>query len=188
VLVAAGVALAFTAGAPRVQAAEAAVPAKPAAASPAVRAFDRFMARSSPVCLNQPSRRCVDAGWRFADTDRDGKLSLAEVKAVRAALQAWLAWKGDAIPRRERTSVTLGLIVLDVIGVDKLFASLNVSGTGKLTRSELLADVKLDDRPLGKVLQDPKAVDRRALAARLGHIAPVVDGMIENKDSASGAK
>ena len=49
--------------------------------SRAVLGFERFLAASSPVCLNEPSARCVDMGWRFADADRNGTLSLAEVKA-----------------------------------------------------------------------------------------------------------
>lgn len=159
-------------------------PADPNPPPRAVLGFERFLAASSPVCLHEPSARCVDMGWRFADTDRDGTLSLAEVKAVRAAIQDWLSWKGGALPARDRTNVTLGLIVFDMIGADKLFASLNTSGTGKLTRKELLADVKLDNRPLGQVLSDPKSVDRKAIAAKLGHAAPVVSGMMDGKDSA----
>lgn len=148
--------------------------------SPAVIAFDRFMTKNSPVCSFEPSQHCVDVGWRFADADHDGTVTLAEIKAVRAALQDWMAWKGDAIAPRQRTGVTLGLIVLDMIGMDKLFASLNTSGTGRLTRAELLADIHLDDRPLGEVLQDPKAVDRTDLAKKIGGAAPVVNGMIED--------
>jgi hypothetical protein len=41
-----------------------------------------------------------------------------------------------------------------------------------------LTDVRLDSRPLGQVLTDPKAVDRQAVAKRLGALSPVVDGMV----------
>lgn len=170
-------ALVSMAGARAAESADAAVPPKPP--SPAVLAFDRFMAASSPVCSFEPSRRCVDMGWRFADKNHDGTLSLEEIKAVRAAFQDWMVWKGDAIPARSRTSVTLGLVIFDMIGTDKLFASLNTSHTGRLTRAELLADVRLDDRPLGQVLQDPKAVDREDLAKKIGAAGPVVNGMID---------
>jgi len=168
------------AGAGAGYAADAAAVAEPAPPSPAVLAFDRFMVASSPVCSFEPSRRCVDMGWRFADADHDGTLSLAEIKSVRAALQDWMAWKGDAIPPKNRTGVTLGLIVFDMIGAEKLFATLNTSHTGRLTKAELLADVRLDDRPLGAVLQDPKSVDREDLAKKLGGAAPVVNGMIDD--------
>jgi hypothetical protein len=37
-----------------------------------------------------------------------------------------------------------------------------------ISRSELLADVQLDERPIGAVLLDPAAVDHVAIARRLG--------------------
>jgi Ca2+-binding EF-hand superfamily protein len=154
--------------------------------SRAVVAFDQFLKVSSPVCVNEPSGRCVDIGFAFADTDHDGKLSLAEIKSVRSSLQDWMAWKGDAVPAKQRTNIALGLIVLDIIGTDKLFASMNTSGTGKLTRAELLADVKLDNRPLGVVLQDPNSVDRKAIAAKLGRAAPVVGSLMDQSGQAQG--
>ncbi len=36
-------------------------------------------------------------------------------------------------------------------------------------------DVRLDERPLGRVLGDAEAVDRRAMARRLGKLAPLLD-------------
>lgn len=158
--------------------------------TPAAQAFQQFLVASSPVCLNEPSAHCVDIGWRFADTDHDGTLSFAEIQAVRTALQDWLSWKWPELSAKDRTNITLGLMVVDIIGLDKLFAGLNTSGNGKLSRAELLADVKLDDRPLGPVLQDPDAVDRKALAQRLGRVAPIVQSMLgeprehESKQSA----
>jgi hypothetical protein len=170
-----GAALVFPAA--RLFAAEAAVPPEPPSA--AVLAFDRFIAASSPVCSFEPSGHCVDMGWHFADTNRDGYLEPSEVKAVRAEVQDWLTWKGGDLTGPQRTGVTLGLIVIDSIGLDNIFAGLNTAGSGKLSRAELLTDVKLDDRPLGKVLQDPNSVDRKDLAHRLGKFSAVVNGMLD---------
>ena len=50
-------------------------------------------------------------------------------------------------------------------------------GNGVVTKSELLADVTLDARPLGKILADPKAVDRAAMARRLGLPLPILNGL-----------
>ncbi|MGB8275294.1 MAG: hypothetical protein WCF16_08525, partial [Alphaproteobacteria bacterium] len=152
--------------------------AGPPQASAAILAFDRFMIESSPVCLNEPAARCVDMGFRFADADRDGELSLAELADVRATLERWVAWKGDAIAPKDRTSIAIGLLILDAVGLDKLLASYNSDGDGKLSKKELLTDVRLDQRPLGQVLMDPKAVDRHAVAKRLGWLAPAADGLM----------
>ena len=146
--------------------------------TPAAQSFEQFLIASSPVCLNEPSAHCVDIGWRFADTDHDGTLSFAEIQVVRGALRDWLAWKWPELSAKDRTNITLGLMVVDIIGLDKLFTGLNTAGNGKLSRAELLADVTLDNRPLGPVLQDPDAVDRKALAQRLGRVAPIVQSML----------
>jgi hypothetical protein len=43
-----------------------------------------------------------------------------------------------------------------------------------LTKEEVLADVRLDQRPLPQVLSDPKAVDWEKLAGRAGSAAPLL--------------
>jgi Ca2+-binding EF-hand superfamily protein len=153
----------------------AAAPADPA---PEALAFDRFIATSSPVCLHQPARRCVDAGFAFADANGDGALSRGEVRAVRADLDRWLAWRGPQLQPRERGAVMLGAQLIDAAGLDRLFDSYDADGDGRITKRELLADVRLDERPLGEVLMDEKAVDRQAVQRRLGALAPAVEGML----------
>lgn len=146
--------------------------------SPEALAFDRFVNASSPLCLNQPAQRCVDAGFAFADGNRDGGLSLAEVQGVRATLDRWLAWRGPKLQPRERGAVMLGAQLIDAAGLDRLFGSYDANGDGAVSKPELLADLRLDERPLGEVLLDEKAVDRQALQRRLGALGPAVDGML----------
>jgi len=153
--------------------------------SPRVIAFDHFMKVSSPICSYEPSGRCVDAGWQFADADHDGTITLAEFEAVRAAFQDWMSWKGDEIPTRTRLNVALGMAIFDMFGMQNIFTALNTSGTGKLTRAELLADVHLDNRPLGQVLLDPKAVDRAAIAHKLGAAGEAANALIEKSGQGS---
>ena len=54
------------------------------------------------------------------------------------------------------------------IGLDYLHAAYDADHDGLISRSELLADVHLDERPIGTVLLDPGAVDHAAIARRLG--------------------
>lgn len=152
--------------------------AAPPAPSPRTLAFDSFIAASAPICLHQPSRRCVDAGFGFADADGDGKLSLAELKAVRADLDSWLAWRGPTLRPQERGAVLFGAQLVDAIGLERLLDSYDEDRDGLVSRAELLADVRLDHRPLAEVLADENALDRRALQRRLGALAPAVDGML----------
>jgi hypothetical protein len=152
--------------------------AAPPAPSPEAVAFDRFITASSPVCQNQPSRRCVDMGFGYADVNRDGALTLDELQTVRAHLDRWLAWRGPSLQPRERGAVLFGAQLLDAIGLPKLFGSYDANGDGKVSEAELLTDVRLDDRPLGQVLTDENAVDRQALQRRLGALAPAVEGML----------
>lgn len=138
--------------------------------------FDRFLSAATPVCRHQPAMRCVEAGFRFADADHDQRLSLEELQRVKSALQGWVLWKRDRLTNEEETAIGLGLALVDGVGLPKLMASYDADGDGVLALPELLADVRLDDRPLGEVLLDPNALDRESLTRRLGELAPLVGG------------
>lgn len=148
------------------------------AATPAVLAFEQFIRASAPVCERMPAAACIDAGWGFADANRDDRLSLAELTEVRDTLVAWTGWRGESLHRRERAAIAVGLLLIDSIGLETLVASYNSDADGALSRKELLADVTLDERPLGEVLLDDKAVDRAAVAQRLGSLSPMLEGLL----------
>jgi hypothetical protein len=142
--------------------------------SSAARAFARFLQSSAPICLRQPSAACIALGWVYADVDDDGRLSAAELIAVESAVREWFGWRGDDIPSRDRILMALGLWIVGWIGLESLAESYDADGDGLITREELLADIRLDERPLGQVLLDAEAVDRGAVASRLGAFAPVL--------------
>jgi len=148
------------------------------AASPAVLAFEQFIRASTPVCERRPAADCVDAGWGFADTNRDDRLSLAELTDIRNTLVEWTGWRGESLHRRERAAIAVGILMVDSIGLENLVASYNRDSDGALSRNELLADVTLDERPLGEVLLDEQAVDRAAMAQRLGSLSPMLEGLL----------
>lgn len=133
-----------------------------------VLAVDRFVAASTPVCLHRPAAACVEAGWAFADRDADQGLSVVELEEVRDELKAWAQWRADELHPTERSLLALGFLVVEGLGVERLHGLYDQDGDGMVDRAELLADVRLDERPLGEVLLDREAVDRAAIAARLG--------------------
>ena len=142
--------------------------------TPEVRAFDAFIRTSAPICLRAPAAHCIKAGWRFADRNRDNRLSAAELDAVRTAVKAWSAWPGNGMSRSQRRSVLLGLMVAEAIGAARLIGLYDEDADGHLSRAELMRDIRLDRRPLGRILQDPRAVDWDRLRARLGALAPAL--------------
>jgi hypothetical protein len=148
--------------------------------TPAVQRFERFIRASGPICQFQAAARCVDAGWRFVDANRDGGLSLVELREVRKSLRAWTGWRGDDLKSNERTAIALGLWLSQLIGLKTLIRGYDTDGDGLLSYDELLTDIRLDERPLSEVLSDRTAVDRQAMARRLGPMGTLledVDGL-----------
>lgn len=143
-------------------------PALPAGADDHAVDFDRFMRASRPICLERPAEHCVALAWRFADADGDQGLSALELAAIRAAFEQWAVRYWDDLTQPERSGIALGFLIVDSIGLERLHAIYDTDRDGLVSRSELLADVRLDQRPLGQVLLDPAAVDHRAVARRLG--------------------
>ena len=150
-----------------------------AAPSPDVLAFDRFIAFTGPICEHQPAPECVDLAWDFADFDGDGVLSGDELWLVRDMLEAWAGWRADGLSTRDQNGIALGLWVVDTIGLDRLRALYDADGDGAITRRELLADVRLDERTLSETLLDPASVDRAAIVKRLRALVPFLEPALE---------
>ncbi len=156
--------------------------AQPSAPTASVRDFARFLALASPLCQRQAARSCVDVGWRFADRDRNGRISVAELEDIRLELRDWLRWPDNGIRIHEKRAVQLGLIVVETIGLNRLVESYDAGTDGQLSRKELLSDLTLDGRPLGEILGDSEAVDWNALRGRLGAMAPALGALTPNID------
>ncbi len=144
----------------------------------AIEDFDKFVTGAVPTCQNQPAQICVDTGWTFIDTDTNGGISATEVNALRTTMGDWFAWRQTSLTEQERSALALGLFVADAVGLENLLAGFDANGDGQLTQRELLADVTMDQRPLGEILADPDAVNRDAIAQRLGAAAPFLDGVL----------
>ncbi len=136
-----------------------------------------FLDRAQSLCIGGPAKRCVDAGWKFAAAAPARGLTRADVETLHQRLKVWYGWRQSQLSSQERASIGLGLLLAEGIGADRLHRLFDTDGDGLVTRAELLAEVTLDSRPLGKVLSDPKAVDRAALARRLNLPPVLVDSL-----------
>lgn len=158
----------------------AAVPAAAQTTAPAGTArIDRFVRDNAQLCAQAASTDCFDRSFRFADTDRDGQLSLPELQALQADMFEWLRANRDRLSPGDRRGVFGTLAIVEMAGLPRLFASYDEDGDGKLNRTELLADVRLDERPLALLVRDPEAVNWSSLRKRLGAAAPLLDGAIK---------
>ncbi len=140
-------------------------------------AFQSFLDAAGPVCAEKPAQSCVDLGWRFAASSPREGLTLQDVLNLRQNLGIWTQWRSAELPARERSSIGMGLLLADGLGPERLLAAFDSDGNGKVSQREFLQDVKMDQRPLGKVLADPAAVDRAGFARRLGLPPALIDGL-----------
>lgn len=153
----------------------------PASVLADVPALDRLIESNRSVCETKPAQRCIDAGWAFADANRDGVLELTEIQRVRRLTEQWVLSKGKSLPPRQQGSIVMGLMLVDSAGLPTLFGNYDLNGDGKLTQKELFADVKLDNRPLPWILADRNAVDLPTSRRKLGALGPLLDGVIARK-------
>lgn len=153
----------------------------PATVTADVPALERLVETNRTVCETKPAQRCIDAGWAFADTNRDGVLDLGEIQRLRRLTEHWATTKGKSLPPRQQGAILMGLMLVDSAGLPTLFANYDLNGDGRLTQAELFADVKLDNRPLPWILADRDAVDLEATRVKLGALGPLLDGMMARR-------
>jgi hypothetical protein len=149
------------------------------AATPAGESLDQFLSRSVPMCMKAPAVLCVDQGFAFADVDGDDKLSRAEVGSVQAQVDGWAKGNARRLPQSERERLIMGLLIVQAVGPDQLFASYDNDGDGLLSQEEVTADIRLDKRPLPEIMSDPDSVDWNGFAARAGDAAPLLKRLFE---------
>lgn len=134
----------------------------------------QFVAIGSLLCSEAPARDCIDHGWRFADANGDGALDLAELRALRSGFLDWAAQAQGELSGRDRLLLNLARSAAAAAPLATIFSLYDSDRDQRLSQQELLADIRLDARPLPAILQDPDATDWTAIRARLGRTATLL--------------
>jgi hypothetical protein len=145
-----------------------------------VDAVQAFVNDAAAPCQTKPAQTCIDAAWRFAAASPQQGLSLQDVQTLRQRLGGWYAVRQGSLQPQERGSIGLGLLMADSLGIPRVHAAFDTNRDGRVSQQELLADVKLDKRPLGDVMKDPNAVDRQGLSRRLGLPPALLEGLFQH--------
>jgi hypothetical protein len=141
---------------------------------------DRFARESVPGCVSGPATSCFDAGFRFADFDGSRGLSVAELDELRGDVLAWTKANRERLTKADRQGILATLAIVELAGLENIFLSYDEDRDGELSRAEALADLRLDDRPLPEIANDPEVVDWTRLRGRLGPAAALLDALRQN--------
>lgn len=141
------------------------------------RLVQEFIDGAREPCQTQPAQVCVDIGYWFAASDPSLGISLDDLVLLRQRMGSWFEAYQPGLRPQARTAFGMGFLLADGMTMQKLHAAFDTDRDGYVSQAELLADVTLDERPLGEVLSDPAAVDRVGLANRLGLPPALIEGL-----------
>lgn len=145
------------------------------AQSPAVERIDRFLQAVIPVCAAQASTDCYEVAFASTDSDGDEFVSLPELEALKTDLRGWSDARWSELSPTERSGLAIGFFVVDAVGLTPLFESYDANTDDLLSRAELSADIRLDQRTIEQLVRDRDAVDWQGVRSRLGHLSPILE-------------
>ena len=141
-------------------------------------AFEEFLYETRSVCRYGASTSCLEAAWRFADRNDDDRLALPELIALHEEFFTWADARKSELDQRDASILAMAQLTFASLTPEVLFKGYDSNRDQLLTREELLADVQLDERPIGTVLTDQKAVNWQSVARRLGPIGALLGTFI----------
>lgn len=140
--------------------------------------FGRFLDAARGHCATAPAPACIDRLWPYADGNRDGVLTLAEVQRLEKDAAAWAQTVDRTRKDPERDTTLMVLMVLKQAQLPRAFDGFDSDRDGVLTRDELFADFKFDNRPFARLAADPEAVNWTSFGNRFGPIGVLLASLM----------
>lgn len=140
-------------------------------------AFNEMIETGGWLCEEAPAEECIEHGWEYADSNADDELDKKELAKLRSDLNAWADWKSDSLSGKDRTKLSIARSLANSLELDDLVQSYDKDDSGTITRSELLADIEVDQRPLPEILADKQATDWQAIGERLGPFGSLIGSL-----------
>ena len=140
--------------------------------------FAGFIFGLRDICAQQPARACTKRVRSYFDGNNDGQISLVEFETARAQAKTAVSDRNSGLSGIERNLISVGLLTLQHAKPAAVFASFDADRDGGLSEDELFTDFQLDQRPLAKIIADPKGVDWSAFAARFGKVGFLIRDLL----------
>lgn len=140
--------------------------------------FGAFIKSLRPTCARAPSAHCVSAVSAYLDANGNGRVEFRELQRALAQAGKSAGDKGSALNGIERNLTVVGLLAMRYAGPAQVFANFDANRDGGLSTEELFADFRIDRRPFGKIVKDPKAVDWKRFAGRFGKVGYLITDLL----------
>jgi hypothetical protein len=140
--------------------------------------FGAFVKSLRPTCARAPSADCVTAVSAYLDANGNGRVEYSELQRALTDAGKAVGDKGSALNGIERNLTAVALLALRYAGPAQVFANFDANRDGGLSTEELFADFRIDRRPFGKIVKDPKAVNWKRFAGRFGKVGYLITDLL----------
>jgi hypothetical protein len=140
--------------------------------------FESFIVGLRSTCARAPATSCVTAVNAFLDSDRSGRVEPDELESVRRMATSSIGKAGTTLNAVERSSIAVALMILKSAGMPQIFAGFDTNGDGGIDRKEMFQDFRIDRRPFGAIVRDPKSVNWTTFARRFGKAGGLITGLV----------
>jgi hypothetical protein len=140
--------------------------------------FESFIVGLRSTCARAPATRCTAAVSAFLDSDRNGKVEPDELEAASGMATASIGNTDGPLNATERSSVAVALMILKSAGMPQVFAGFDSNGDGGIDKAEMFQDLRIDRRPFGIIVRDPKSTNWSAFAQRFGKVGRLIKGLV----------